>query len=209
MDRRWWGLLAASAGIVGGVVARSCAGGAWWGWVVQNLVLAWIPIVIGALATRSRAALWLLGPAWLAFLPNAPYLLTDLVHLAPRRAVPLWFDACLLGGLGALGLALGARSLRQVVDAVERFHGPRAATALLVGCPPLSGFAMVLGRELRFNSWELATAPAAVARASAALVLGVRHHPEPAAMALVFGVAFGAAVWAAGDRPGAWRTLSS
>src|SRR5213076_482065 len=53
--------------------------------LVWNLFLAWIPL-IAALAlddvrtTPLALNLPLLG-FWLAFFPNAPYLLTDLVHL--------------------------------------------------------------------------------------------------------------------------------
>ncbi len=208
MDRRWWGLVAASVGIVAAVAARAEFAAPWW-WVLKNLALAWIPVVVGAAATRSRASFWLLAPLWLVFLPNAPYLLSDLVHLAPRRVVPFWYDACLLGGLGALGLALGARSLSQVTAAVAGWYGARTAEVLQWTVPPVCGFAMVLGRELRFNSWDLAQEPLVVLRASAAIVLRPHHHAELLAMAVVFGAVFGAAVLATADRPAACSTPSS
>src|SRR5690348_16299804 len=60
------------------------------GW---NLFLAWLPFLFaGAMYAlylrRGRSApgtlLGALGIAWLLFLPNAPYLWTDLVHVVTR-----------------------------------------------------------------------------------------------------------------------------
>ena len=54
--------------------------------LVWNLFLAWIPFVfaLGAyLLARGRRgpAVVLLGVLWLLFFPNAPYMLTDFIHL--------------------------------------------------------------------------------------------------------------------------------
>ena len=68
-----------------------------------NLFLAWIPFVLAlALAVvhvrrGPRPLLWSLGAGWLLFLPNAPYILTDFIHLGRLRGAPLWFDAALIG----------------------------------------------------------------------------------------------------------------
>ena len=50
---------------------------------VWNLTLACIPVLFAAGFVAVRRRIWLipLGLGWLAFLPNAPYLVTDLVHL--------------------------------------------------------------------------------------------------------------------------------
>jgi len=44
-----------------------------------------------------------LALGWLALFPNAPYLLTDFIHLHQRPVVPLWFDAALLALFAATG----------------------------------------------------------------------------------------------------------
>jgi len=58
------------------------------------------------LMARGLGRGWLLAPlalGWLALFPNAPYLLTDFIHLHQRPVVPLWFDAALLALFAATG----------------------------------------------------------------------------------------------------------
>jgi uncharacterized membrane protein len=163
-------------------------------WV--NLVLAWIPVLLGALAARHPALLLVLGPVWLAFLPNAFYLLTDVVHIGHHRGVPPWFDAAMLGGMGALGLCLGAVSLRQVADAVGAALGRPFALAVYATVPALCGFALYLGRVERFNSWDLALRPLAVLEDVIALFARPAHHPEAWAVTATFAaVCYAAAVF--------------
>ena len=164
--------------------------GAGWPWLAFNLALAWVPLVLGEIASRHRVLLVLVGPIWLLFLPNAPYLLTDLVHLDERARVPLWFDVALLGGTGALGLAMGVLSLRQVTAAVAREAGTRAGRLLFVGVPMLAGFGIWLGRFLRWNSWDLWLRPLEVLRSIAAPVLDPIHHLDAWAVSLTFGSLF-------------------
>src|SRR5262245_5776603 len=96
--------------------------------LVYNLVLAWIPLVLAVAAAaldgvRSRAArivaiLCLL--AWLAFFPNAPYLMTDLLHLKVQNNRLFWLDLVALQAFAWTGLALGFVSLDLVQRVVAR-----------------------------------------------------------------------------------------
>jgi uncharacterized membrane protein len=157
-----------------------------WPWLAFNLGLAWVPLILGWIASRHRILLALVGPIWLLFLPNAPYLLTDLVHLRARPPIPLWFDVALLGGVGALGVAMGALSLRQVSGAVERELGRGPAWALMLTAPMLVGFGMYLGRFLRWNSWDLWLRPTALLRS----VLAAAADPDAWGPTVVFGTLF-------------------
>jgi uncharacterized membrane protein len=58
----------------------------WW-----NLILAWIPWWASAALQHQRHAerFWALSALWLVFFPNAPYLLTDLVHLTHPTTTPI------------------------------------------------------------------------------------------------------------------------
>jgi hypothetical protein len=94
-----------------------------------NLFLAWIPFLlslsIAAVHSRGgpRSLLWVLGAGWLLFLPNAPYILTDFIHLGKVGGAPLWFDSALIGTFAAAGLALGLGSLLVVHHVVEARAG--------------------------------------------------------------------------------------
>ena len=133
-----------------------------------NLVLAWVPFVLALLVyDRARrglggAPLLLLGAAWLAFLPNAPYLVTDLGALRDIGGMPVWFDVALLTTFAWTGLLLGFVSVYLVQRAVHRLYGAAQAWCAALGALVLSGVGIYLGRELRWNSWDLAVQPGGV-----------------------------------------------
>src|SRR5690349_24288772 len=66
--------------------------------LVYNLVLAWIPLGMsvavhaldGLKGRAARIATAVTLAAWLAFFPNAPYLMTDLLHLKVQGNRLLW-----------------------------------------------------------------------------------------------------------------------
>ena len=103
--------------------------------------------------------LWLLGAGWLLFLPNAPYILTDFVHLGRFGGVPLWFDAALIGTFAGTGLVLGLASLLIVHRVVEARAGRVVGWLVAVGSLLLSAAGVYLGRFPRFNSWDVLTDP--------------------------------------------------
>jgi uncharacterized membrane protein len=140
----------------------------WW-----NLFLAWVPWVLAVSLRFTKRGLffWPLLLSWLAFFPNAPYLLTDLVHLKERAPVPLWFDVLFLATFAWAGCLLGWDSLSRVHAELRTRCGPRLAAALIVAAVLLCGVGVFLGRFERLNSWELVTDPLQVVlTASEALV---------------------------------------
>ena len=130
-----------------------------------NLFLAWIPFLLslGVAVVHSRDGprplLWVLGAGWLLFLPNAPYILTDFIHLGRADGAPLWFDAALIGTFAGTGLILGLASLLVVHHVVEARTGRVVGWAVAVGSLVLSALGIYLGRFPRFNSWDVVTDP--------------------------------------------------
>src|SRR4029079_6200006 len=64
-----------------------------------NLFLALVPLYISGLLLKQPTFGWksvLLLAAWLLFLPNAPYLVTDIFHFEERLPVPAWLDLLLV-----------------------------------------------------------------------------------------------------------------
>ncbi|MCB0402451.1 MAG: DUF1361 domain-containing protein [Flavobacteriales bacterium] len=132
--------------------------------LVWNLFLAWIPYLISQHLTRnhpktSRAVLLLLGCVWLLFFPNAPYLLTDLIHLKPRTDAPFWFDLILLISFSWTGVLMAYKSLHGFQQIVHHYFGKTKALLFVVSCSFLSGYGIYLGRFQRYNSWDVLTNP--------------------------------------------------
>lgn len=130
-----------------------------------NLFLAWVPYVVALVIValdRVRAPGWALavpGVVWLLFLPNAPYILTDFIHLGAIPGAPMWFDVLLIGAFAGTGLLLGMASLLLVHDVVGTRLGSRAGWVLAIGSLALSSLGIYLGRFPRFNSWDVLTNP--------------------------------------------------
>jgi len=136
--------------------------------LLKNLALAAAPAVL-ALALRRLAhaplgVLLPLGLLWLLFFPNAPYIVTDLIHLnTPRRTI-LWMDVLILGSAALSGLVLTFASLRWAMEAIA-LHTRRASlpAALPLLTLLLGALGVYFGRFARWNSWDVATRPGALA----------------------------------------------
>ena len=138
--------------------------------LIWNLLLAWIPLIFAWLLfanTQSNSMRWskrnmLYFIVWFLFLPNAFYILTDFVHLdglfdEPERL----YDIVLLASYTVLGMVLGFLALLLVhIRMVQRF-GQRGHWLPIIVLL-LSGFAIYLGRYLRWNSWDVLINPFAL-----------------------------------------------
>lgn len=153
------------------MIARAALLGRGRGFLVWNLMLAAVPLGAAWLvraqahAARSRRlwrGAWIAtgGLVWLAFWPNAPYIVTDLMHLRTSEPAWVWLDTLLIGATATTGLFAGLVSLRWVHEAALAL-GVRARGAwlgVLAACV-LGGFGVYVGRFLRWNSWDLLTRP--------------------------------------------------
>jgi uncharacterized membrane protein len=152
--------------------------------MLWNLFLAWLPLLFALLATWLRHyPVLLVIPAffWLIFLPNGPYMVTDLMHLNWRDHAPLWFDAIMLFSFAITGILLGLTSLTLMHSLMSRLLGA-AAGWLFVGISlALTSFGVYIGRFLRWNSWDLITNPWAVLLD----VLSILRYPQDNARTFV------------------------
>lgn len=162
--------------------------------LVWNLFLASIPLA-GARAlkalNRRGASRWAQGSLfvlWLVFLPNAPYIVTDLVHLSPQTGAVYWYDLGLLLSCAATGLLLGYLSLLDIQQLVEDRFGIAAGWLTAGGTLMLSGFGVYLGRVMRWNSWNVVTDPVSLFGSVASFFLHVRSHLHTSVVTLLFGV---------------------
>jgi uncharacterized membrane protein len=131
-------------------------------YLVWNLALAWIPLVLAVLLVascarrRSTVELLAVGGAWLLFLPNAPYVLTDFIHLGERHRL---FDSLIIASFAFTSLALGFVSLLLVQLVVTRAAGAMLGWATAVASLFAASVGIYLGRVLRLNSWDVVHRP--------------------------------------------------
>lgn len=162
--------------------------------LLWNLALAGVPYVLGKAMRRADAAGWPgllvagLGAGWLLFFPNAPYMLTDLLHLGPKPGVPLWYDLALLLSCGGTALALGYLSLLDVHAVLLRRVGWGLSWLVVVATQFLSGFGIYLGRYQRWNSWDVATRPTVLVADLLDRFVHPLAHPRTWGVTVLFGV---------------------
>lgn len=153
-----------------------------------NLFLAWIPLVAAVAVYDMQcrgirlSRLLPVAAVWLLFLPNAPYLLTDLIHLGTRDDAPLWFDLVLFSAFAWTGAFLGFLSIYLMQVVVRQTHGALLGWALVGGSLLASGFGIYLGRSLRWNSWDFVTSPGPLLADVWARVSDPLSHPRTLGM---------------------------
>ncbi len=153
--------------------------------LLWNLMLAWVPLAF-ALALewrrrRGRAGVTslILGAGWLLFLPNAPYLVTDIVHLGHKNPVlGIRLDLTALLVAAAAGVLIGFLSLALVQRSIGERLGSALAWALVVVAQVLTSFGIYLGRILRLNSWDLLTRPRVLTDAIVPRLSDPLAHPH-------------------------------
>ena len=130
-----------------------------------NLLLAFIPWALSLLVSvnpKIRAKKWTLGlllVTWLLFFPNAPYILTDLIHLHKGYAMPMWFDLLLILSFAWTGLIFAFLSLSHIEELLESKLSRNWIAALSSCLLLIGGFGIYLGRYLRWNSWDIINNP--------------------------------------------------
>ncbi len=159
------GLLLGASGICVALLGARMvySDGMHYSFLLWNLFLAWVPLGFAALAralaaTRrfvSYIAILASALVWLLFFPNAPYILTDFLHLGSMGdTVPGWYDVMMLTWFAWTGLLLGIASLRLVQEIVAGVIGRAGGWVFVVVVSLLGSFGIYLGRFLRWNSWD-------------------------------------------------------
>lgn len=168
------------------LAAGSISNNSWeYSYMAWNLFLAWIPLGLALSLERIlRTKLWsswlalVVTLLWLGFLPNSFYILTDFIHVQEVPRVDVVFDVVMLGSFTLNGFILGFISLfivhtelRKRLSAV--FSGVLAAAVLLI-----SSFAIYIGRDLRWNTWDVLFNPASLLFDVSDRIINVGVHPQ-------------------------------
>ena len=166
--------------------------------LLWNLALAWVPMLISCLLSyghhrnmRVPAGNLVLFGIWFLFFPNAPYIVTDLIHLSPRYPIPVWYDLMVIVFNAWTGFALAVCSLYQMQALVARRFGRPWGWALAAITIPATGLGIYIGRFLDWNSWDIVLEPTAIIRHVAADLLNAPNDPTALAVSVLFSVLLG------------------
>ena len=132
-----------------------------------NLFLSWIPLIAAFFINnitrrfgRLPFLVILVSLFWLAFFPNAPYMITDLAHLSVDYQRDLtWHDTIMLFCYAEVSLFNGLVSLYWIHQTWRRVFNKKVSTTFLLLSLPLAGFGVYLGRVRRMNSWDILHGP--------------------------------------------------
>ena len=163
-------LIFASSVCVGMLMVReACAGNRRFGYLFWNLVLAWIPLVLGLFLYwlpkgSSRLVFGIAMIWWVLFFPNAFYIVTDLVHSDKfgTDGIYRWYDLLLTTSFAIGGMFVGCLSLYLMHLFVHKRFGWKAGWSFAAGMLALGSFGIYLGRVLRLNSWEVVSQPSRI-----------------------------------------------
>jgi uncharacterized membrane protein len=178
-------------------------GNGWSDWyLIWNLFLAWIPMVLAyALVLHTRSKEWsswlgiILTLVWMIFLPNSFYMVSDYIHLEDMARPSVLFDALTFTCFVFNGLVLGYVSL-YMIQALLRNRVSRVYNELFVAAMLfLSSFAIYLGRDLRWNSWDVLVNPAGILFDVSERIIDPLGHPEAFSTTAVFFVFLAGLYW--------------
>jgi len=131
--------------------------------LLWNLFLAWLPYwLIKRYNIGTKSGLEQFGILFVCilFLPNAPYILTDLFHLSENLVAPQWFDLILILSFSMQGLLY----FILVTDRLFKIITTYFDSNFKIKCVRLllllaNGYGIYVGRYLRFNSWDIVSNP--------------------------------------------------
>lgn len=135
-------------------------------YLLWNLFLAWLPLVFAVrLTTVLRHKRWSSWGAlgwsflWLIFLPNSFYMISDFIHLQESMRVDVLFDTIMFTSFIYTGVTLGFSSLYLIHLQLKRRFTGNVATGWIAFTLFVCSAAVYVGRDLRWNSWDVLTNP--------------------------------------------------
>lgn len=140
------------------------------GWILWNLFLALIPLLLSIWLYRRRTdartwGWWVGFLVYLAFLPNAPYVLTDIIHLVKgvRNNIPIIYVALVFIPLHVFSILLGFQAYVTALiyqsQYIRRLGGKYLVTWSELATHAICSVGIFIGRFRRFNSWDLVVSP--------------------------------------------------
>lgn len=131
-------------------------------YILWNILLAFIPFFISFILLslskekKLNKIIFIVGfILWMLFIPNAPYIVTDFIHLGEIRSVPMIYDVFLIFSSASVGLMLGFHSFFHIEQIIKTKYSPRVTSLIMGLIMIIISFGIYLGRFMRFNSWDV------------------------------------------------------
>lgn len=157
-------------------------GGPDFSYMIWNLFLAWVPYVISVclikkeIPKKTFAVFFFL---WLLFFPNAPYLITDIIHVASGPSRMLWYDSMLFFFFAWVGLFIGMVSLFHIHQYLRQYWKGWVSELMIFLICFLSSFGVYLGRFERWNSWDFFISPSELIKNSYEISTNLGYNNIP------------------------------
>lgn len=149
-----------------------------------NLLLAWLALLIALWLERTlHRSLWsswyalFLTLLWLVFLPNTFYMITDFIHIQEMSRVDLLYNVVMFSSFIFNGVIIGFLSVYVVHAELAKRLSSRAAFLIVETVLLLCSFAIYIGRELRWNTWDIVANPSSLLFDVSDRVINAREHP--------------------------------
>jgi uncharacterized membrane protein len=120
---------------------------------------------------KTKLSLIIIGFVWLIFYPNAPYILTDFIHIirippyilqetavVTNNAI-VWYDIVLNSSFGFIGHIIGLISIVICHGLFAKLFNRTIGWIFVFIAMFSGGYGIYLGRFVRLNSWNIFTKP--------------------------------------------------
>lgn len=162
-------------------------------YLLWNLFLSWLPLVLALWLRRIlRDNLWsswlalFVTTAWLLLLPNSFYMVSDFIHLNDLSESQILFTAIMFTAFVFTSLCLGIASLYLIHTELLKRVSKRTAAALIGSLLLVVSLAIYVGRDLRWNSWDIIVSPFGLLFDISERLLHPDQYPQVLAVVLPF-----------------------
>lgn len=166
------------------VIRNSIVGTEFFNFLKSNMFSAFLPFIIAMVIQffhRKMNAFWFVMASlvWLLFYPNAPYMISDLIHphqetMDNVHPTLIVYDTLIVFSIAMLAVFYGFISLKIIFTLYKHKFGVKKAHAFIVFSLILSCLGFYIGRELKSGtdfgngylySWQAFTEPVYVLKA--------------------------------------------
>lgn len=136
------------------------------GFLIYNLFLAFIPLIIStyirfyASKRSTKISNFICGIIWLIFYPNAPYILTDGLHVIGPSSTYFVIDVVIWIYILLIAFWIALLSLDDIeTTLLKQFKHRLIVHGMVAFIILISAYGIYLGRDLRLNSWDIVLRP--------------------------------------------------